>query len=61
MSLIKINQEKLTAIQNEEIDALRKAAYTAESDPILFKALRNEATMTEWQEKVNEIKQRYPR
>lgn len=39
----------------------RRNAYAAESDPILFKALRDEATMEEWKDKVAEIKTRYPK
>jgi hypothetical protein len=38
----------------------RAIAYRNESDPIFFKAQRNEATMDEWLAKVNEIKSRYP-
>ena len=40
---------------------LRQAAYTAESDPLFFKAQRGEATMEEWQAKVAEIKARFPK
>ena len=40
--------------------ANRAAAYRAESDPLFFKAQRGEATMQEWQAKVDEIKARYP-
>lgn len=40
---------------------LRRAAYTAESDPLFFKSQRGEATVQEWQDKVAEIKARYPK
>jgi hypothetical protein len=40
---------------------LRQQAYTAESDPLFFKAQRGEATMEEWQAKVTEIKARFPK
>jgi hypothetical protein len=40
---------------------LRQAAYTAEADPLFFKAQRGEATMADWQAKVAEIKTRYPK
>ena len=40
---------------------LRQSAYTAESDPLFFKAQRGEATMEEWQAKVQEIKARFPK
>lgn len=40
---------------------LRRAAYTAEADPLFFKSQRGEATVQEWQDKVAEIKQRFPK
>jgi hypothetical protein len=40
---------------------LRQQAYIAEADPLFFKAQRGEATLTEWQAKVAEIKARYPK
>lgn len=43
-----------------EIKAQRAAAYRNESDPLLFKAQRGEASMDEWQAKVAEIRDRYP-
>lgn len=39
----------------------RKAAYQRESDPLFFKAQRGEATLEEWQAKVEEIKARFPK
>jgi hypothetical protein len=39
----------------------RRAAYIADADPLFFKAQRGEATMEEWQAKVVEIKQRFPK
>ena len=38
----------------------RAAAYAAEADPLFFKAQRGEATMDEWQAKIDEIRNRYP-
>jgi hypothetical protein len=38
----------------------RAAAYAAEADPLFFKAQRGEATIEEWQDKVDEIRNRYP-
>ena len=38
----------------------RAAAYTAEADPLFFKAQRGEATIEEWQAKVAEIRSLYP-
>lgn len=43
-----------------EQEALRRAAYASESDPIFFMAQRGETTMEEWTAKVAEIKARYP-
>ena len=40
--------------------AARAEAYRNESDPLFFKAQRNEISMDEWIAKVNEIKIRYP-
>jgi len=40
---------------------LRQQAYIAEADPLFFKAQRGEATLDEWQDKVAEIKARYPK
>jgi hypothetical protein len=39
----------------------RRAAYIAEADPLFFKAQRGEATMEEWQAKVADIKNRWPK
>jgi hypothetical protein len=41
-------------------EALRRAAYQAEADPLFFKSQRGEATQAEWLAKVAEIKARYP-
>jgi hypothetical protein len=43
------------------VNELRLDAYSAESDPIFFKAQRGEATLQEWQDKIAEIKARYPK
>lgn len=48
-------------LQTEQAKRQRAAAYVAESDPLFFKAQRGEATMAEWQDKVAEIKTRYPK
>lgn len=39
---------------------LRLWTFREESDPLFFKAQRGEATMEEWLEKVNEIRERFP-
>jgi hypothetical protein len=38
----------------------RAAAYAEEADPIFFKAQRGEAEMSEWEAKVQEIRERFP-
>jgi hypothetical protein len=40
---------------------LRQQAYIADADPLFFKAQRGEATMEEWQAKVAEIQNRFPK
>jgi hypothetical protein len=45
----------------EQAERNRRAAYITEADPLFFKAQRGEATVEEWQEKVAEIKQRFPK
>ena len=44
----------------DEQRAARIAAYKAEADPLFFKSQRGEATIEEWQAKVEEIKTRFP-
>jgi hypothetical protein len=41
-------------------NAMRHAAYAAESDPIFFMSQRGEATQQQWLDKVAEIKTRWP-
>ena len=43
-----------------EVDALRRAAYVAESDPLFFQWQRGETTEQAWLDKVAEIQARYP-
>lgn len=43
-----------------DYNAMRKAAFAAESDPIFFMAQRGEATQQQWLDKVAEIKARWP-
>ena len=60
MPLIKVDQDKVKQKQREEAQRNRAAAYAAEADPLFFKAQRGEAEMQEWQDKVAEIRTRYP-
>jgi hypothetical protein len=54
--------QRLTSLEPARIATEnRRAAYIAEADPLFFKAQRGEATMEEWQAKVAEIKQRFPK
>lgn len=52
---------KLKEKKNSEIDANRIKAYREESDPLFFKAQRGEIELQEWTDKVQEIKQRFPK
>ena len=45
---------------NEEAKRQRAAAYAIETDSLFFKSQRGEATVQEWQDKVAEIKARFP-
>lgn len=49
-----------TALFNSMQSQLRADTYKLESDPVFFKAQRDEATMEEWKALVEEIKARYP-
>jgi len=44
----------------DQIEALRKAAYQDEADPLFFKWQRGESTEAAWLAKIAEIKARYP-
>jgi len=53
---------RLTALEPARIATEnRRAAYISEADPLFFKAQRGEATMEDWQAKVAEIKERFPK
>lgn len=43
------------------VDFLRQKAYKEESDPLYFKAQRQEIDIQEWLDKVEEIRNRYPK
>lgn len=45
---------------NAEAKRKRAAAYATETDSLFFKSQRGEATVQEWQNKVAEIKARFP-
>jgi hypothetical protein len=46
--------------QIENLKAARAEAYATEADPMFFKAQRGEADMAEWENKVQEIRNRFP-
>lgn len=51
----------LTALPSKAVQqASRNKAYVVEADPLFFMAQRGEATLEDWQSKVDEIKARYP-
>lgn len=55
--------EEIEQRKAEEIFSLkmqRANAYREEADPLFFKAQRGEATIQEWENKVKEIRDRYP-
>ena len=61
-SAVSAEIERLQPIKAaEQAERNRKAAYIAEADPLFFKAQRGEATIEEWQAKVQEIKARFPK
>lgn len=45
---------------NAQMERSRAAAYSAEADPLFFQTQRGEATVQQWQDKVAEIKARFP-
>ena len=45
---------------NAEAKRQRAAAYVAETDSLFFKSQRGEVTVQEWQNKIVEIKARFP-
>lgn len=47
-------------VPTPDYNALRKAAYVAESDPIFFMWQRGEATQQQWLDKIAEIQARWP-
>ncbi|MEX0662118.1 MAG: hypothetical protein WEA58_03975 [Balneolaceae bacterium] len=50
------SEDELQAVKNN-----RRNAYRDESDPLFLKWKRNEATEQEWLDKIQEIKERYPK
>jgi hypothetical protein len=59
--MIKIDPVKAAAKKAAEAEANRKAAYTAEADPLFFRSQRGEIEEQVWLDKIAEIKARYPK
>lgn len=53
--------EQETERQNKEAEENRQSAYRDESDPLFFKWQRGESTEQDWLDKVQEIKDRFPK
>lgn len=56
--------QEIDDIKKQQSDAqtlARYEAYIKESDPLFFKWQRGEGTEAEWRNKVNEIKNRFPK
>lgn len=60
MVKIVLDKDQLIDKQREPTKELRRKAYAIEADPLFFKAQRGEATIEEWQQKIEEIKTIYP-
>ena len=60
MTKIIIDKQKIINKQIDELKKLRNQAYILEADPLFFKSQRGEATVEEWQAKIEEIKSRFP-
>jgi hypothetical protein len=58
-----INAEKPSDFDQERLEKIRQLrfdAYTKEADPLFFLWKRDEATESQWLNKIAEIKRRYP-
>ena len=45
----------------KQVETNRRNAYRNEADPLYLKWQRNEATEQEWLDKIEEIKERFPK
>ena len=52
----KAKEDELQRVENN-----RRNAYRNEADPLFLKWQRNEATEQEWLDKIEEIKERFPK
>jgi hypothetical protein len=58
---ITVDPTKLAEKKATVAEANRKAAYTAEADPLFFRSQRGEIPEQEWLDKIAEIKAKYPK
>jgi hypothetical protein len=66
--IVPLTPEEIEKIKNtpipkptlEEQKRNRMNSYIQESDPLFFKVQRGEATLEEWNQKIEEIRQRFP-
>jgi hypothetical protein len=61
MAKVTADITKIKEKRNLEAEQKRLEAYRIESDPLFFKAQRGEIELQEWTDKVQEIKQRFPK
>jgi hypothetical protein len=55
-----VQQEKLEA-EKKRIERNRRRAYEQEADPLYLKWQRGEATEQQWLDKIEEIRNRFPK
>lgn len=67
MITVRRRPETMAALAAQSVEAARdamraarRAAFAAEADPLFFKMARGEATMAEYEAKIDEIRSRYP-
>ena len=53
-------EQQAIQLTPEQVRQRRASAYAVEADPLFFKAQRGEATIEEWEDKIAEIRTRYP-
>ncbi len=56
----KAEKDFLKIFEKEKMSELRRKAYQEESDPLFFEYQRGDIEKSEWLEKIEEIKKRYP-
>jgi hypothetical protein len=61
MNLIKVDPVKFAEQKAAQAESNRRVAYTAEADPLFFKAQRGEIEQQVWLDKIAEIKSRFPK